>query len=55
MDFAALEDLSSAGGKVIRGEQKTMNRQGKMAICIGIKTIMEVFAITNFINILAIE
>ena len=54
-DFQALEYLSSAGLRVILSAQKTMNRQGGMVIRHVNETIMEVFEITGFVDILTIE
>lgn len=54
-DFAALEYLSSAGLRVILTAQKIMNKQGKMVIRHVNETIMEVFEITGFVDILTIE
>ena len=54
-DFSDLEYISSAGLRVILKAQKTMNAQGNMKL-IGVnETIMEVFDITGFIDILTIE
>ena len=55
LDFAGLEYLSSAGLRVILAAQKTMNRQGKMVIRHVSEIIMEVFEVTGFSDILAIE
>ena len=55
LDFDKLEYLSSAGLRVILGAQKTMNKQGKMVIRHVNETIMEVFEVTGFIDILTIE
>ena len=55
MDFEKLEYLSSAGLRVILAAQKTMNKQGKMVIRHVNETIMEVFEVTGFIDILTIE
>lgn len=56
MDFSALEYLSSAGLRVLLGAQKQMNRQqGEMVIKNVNTTIMEVFEITGFSDILTIE
>lgn len=54
-DFDKLEYLSSAGLRVILAAQKTMNKQGKMIIRHVNGTIMEVFEVTGFIDILTIE
>lgn len=55
LDFSQLEYLSSAGLRVILAAQKTMNKQGKMVIRHANETIMEVFEVTGFIDILTIE
>lgn len=54
-DFANLEYLSSAGLRVILAAQKIMNKQGKMVIRNVNETIMEVFEVTGFADILIIE
>ena len=55
LDFDKLEYLSSAGLRVILAAQKTMNRQGKMVIRHVNETIMEVFEVTGFLDILTID
>ncbi|WP_294515543.1 STAS domain-containing protein [uncultured Intestinimonas sp.] len=55
LDFAQLEYLSSAGLRVILAAQKIMNKQGKMVIRHVNETIMEVFEVTGFSDILTIE
>ena len=55
MDFAELEYLSSAGLRVLLAAQKVMNKQGTMVIRNVNDTIMEVFDITGFADILTIE
>ncbi len=55
LDFAKLEYLSSAGLRVILAAQKTMNKQGKMVIRNVNETIMEVFEVTGFSDILTVE
>ena len=55
MDFSQLEYLSSAGLRVILAAQKLMNKQGKMVIRHVNETILEVFEVTGFIDILTIE
>ena len=54
-DFTNLEYISSAGLRVLLVAQKTMNKQGEMAICHVSEPIMEVFEITGFVDILTIE
>jgi anti-sigma B factor antagonist len=55
MDFTNLEYLSSAGLRIILAAQKVMNKQGKMVIKNVNSTIMEVFEVTGFVDILTIE
>ena len=54
-DFTNLEYISSAGLRVLLKAQKTMNTKGKMTITGVNETIMEVFDITGFADILTIE
>lgn len=55
-DFSKLEYISSAGLRVLLAEQKSMNSKGgKMVIRNVNDTIMEVFEITGFVDILTIE
>ena len=54
-DMTGLEYVSSAGLRVILKAQKIMNAQGSMKL-IGVNdSIMEVFDITGFLDILTIE
>lgn len=55
LDFKDLEYISSAGLRVLLSAQKVMNRQGKMTVRNVNATIMEVFDITGFSDILTIE
>ena len=55
LDFSGLEYLSSAGLRVLLAAQKVMNRQGSMVVRHVNETIMEVFEITGFADILTIE
>ena len=55
LDFVGLEYLSSAGLRVLLGAQKVMNKQGSMVVHNVNETIMEVFEITGFADILTIE
>ena len=55
LDFAALEYLSSAGLRVLLAAQKVMNKQGEMIIKHVNETIMEIFEVTGFADILVIE
>ena len=54
-DFENLEYLSSAGLRVILAAQKIMNKQGKMVVKHVNETIMEIFEVTGFMDILTIE
>ena len=54
-DFAGLEYVSSAGLRVLLSSQKIMNKQGSMVIRNVNETIMEVFDITGFCDVLTIE
>lgn len=55
LDFEKLDYLSSAGLRVILIAQKKMNRCGEMIISHVNETIMEVFEVTGFVDILTIE
>ena len=55
LDCGALEYVSSAGLRVILKAQKLMNAQGKMKLTNVNETVMEVFDITGFTDILTIE
>ncbi|MBQ8590132.1 MAG: STAS domain-containing protein [Firmicutes bacterium] len=55
LDLEALEYVSSAGLRVILKAQKIMNAQGEMKLIHVNETIMEVFDITGFVDILTIE
>lgn len=55
MDFAELEYISSAGLRVLLSAQKVMNKQGEMIIRHANETILEVFEVTGFTDILTIE
>lgn len=54
-DFGKLEYLSSAGLRVLLATQKQMNQQGSMIITKVNDTIMEVFEVTGFVDILTIQ
>ena len=54
-DMTNLEYVSSAGLRVILKAQKTMNAQGSMKLTGVNDSIMEVFDITGFLDILTIE
>ena len=55
LDLAALEYLSSAGLRVLLAAQKVMNRQGSMVVRNVNETIMEIFDITGFVDVLTIQ
>ncbi len=55
LDFSGLEYLSSSGLRVLLAAQKVMQRQGEMTLKNVNETIMEVFEITGFVDILTIE
>ena len=55
LDFEKLEYLSSAGLRVLLGAQKVMNRQGSMVVKHVNDTIMEIFEVTGFVDVLTIE
>ena len=54
-DFSNLEYISSAGLRVVLSAQKKMNENGSMKLTNVNETIMEVFEITGFTDILTIE
>lgn len=54
-DFSALDYLSSAGLRVLLAAQKRMNKQGSMTLCNVNETILEIFEVTGFSDILTIE
>lgn len=55
IDMVSLDYLSSAGLRVLLGAQKTMNKQGSMKVVHVNETIMEIFDVTGFADILTIE
>lgn len=55
LDFEELAYVSSAGLRIILALQKLMNQQGSMVITHVNETIMEVFEVTGFSDILNIE
>ena len=54
LDFAKLEYISSAGLRVLLAAQKTMTKQGAMTLTHVNETIMEIFEVTGFSDILTI-
>lgn len=55
LDFHGLEYISSAGLRVLLKAQKSMTPKGSMKVLNVNETIMEVFEITGFSDILTIE
>lgn len=55
IDMSGLDYLSSAGLRILLGAQKTMNKQGNMKVTNVNETIMEIFEVTGFADILTIE
>lgn len=55
LDFGDLAYISSAGLRVLLALQKTMNRQGQMAVTHVNDNIMEVFDVTGFVDMLTIR
>ena len=55
LDFEKLEYISSAGLRVLLSAQKTMTKQGVMRVTHVNETIMEIFEVTGFIDIITIE
>ncbi len=54
-DMGKLDYLSSAGLRILLGAQKRMNKQGSMKVTNVNETIMEIFEVTGFADILTIE
>ena len=55
LDFNGLEYISSAGLRVLLSAQKVMNKKGTMKVLHVNDTIMEIFEVTGFADILSIE
>ena len=55
MDFTDLEYISSAGLRVLLSAQKAVNAQGSMTVTGVNDTIMEIFEVTGFSDILTIQ
>ena len=55
IDMAALEYISSAGLRLLLSAQKVMNRQGEMKVLHVDETILNIFEVTGFSDILTIE
>ena len=54
-DLEKLEYISSAGLRVLLSAQKVMNKQGSMKLIHVSDTLMEIFDVTGFSDILTIE
>ncbi|MBQ9679115.1 MAG: STAS domain-containing protein [Ruminococcus sp.] len=55
LDMKDLVYISSAGLRVLLSAQKIMNKQGKMTVRNVNETVMEIFEVTGFSDILDIE
>ena len=55
LDFEALEYISSAGLRVLLSTEKKLNGKGEMKIRKANETILEIFEVTGFSEILTIE
>ena len=55
LDFGKLEYISSAGLRVLLSAQKVMSRKSGMKLINVNETIMEIFEVTGFVDILTIE
>ncbi len=55
MDFEKLAYISSAGLRVLLSAQKIMTKKGGLVIKNVNETIMEIFEVTGFVDILTIE
>ena len=54
MELSTLEYISSAGLRVLLSAQKIMNKQGEMKVAGANETVLEVFEVTGFSDILNI-
>lgn len=55
LNFKGVEYISSAGLRVLLATQKSMSKKGKMIVKEVNDTVMEIFNITGFVDILTIE
>jgi len=55
LDFEKLDYISSAGLRVLLSAQKTMAKRGEMKLTHVNETVMEIFEVTGFADILTIE
>lgn len=54
-NFANIDYISSAGLRVLLSSQKAMNKQGSMKVIHVNESVMEIFEVTGFSEILSIE
>ncbi|MBR1533011.1 MAG: STAS domain-containing protein [Ruminococcus sp.] len=55
LDFKELDYISSAGLRLLLSLQKQMNKQGSMKIKNANETVLEIFEVTGFCDILTVE
>ena len=55
LNFKGVEYISSAGLRVLLATQKSMSKKGEMIVKEVNDTVMEIFNITGFVDILTIE
>ncbi len=55
LNLEDLEYISSAGLRVLLSAQKVMNKQGEMKLIHANETIMEIFEVTGFLDIMNVE
>ena len=55
LDMKDLEYISSAGLRVLLTAQKSMSQKGSMKLINVNETVMEIFDVTGFVDILTIE
>ena len=55
LDFDKLDYISSAGLRVLLSAQKVMSKKGGMKVIHVNETVMEIFEVTGFSDILTIE
>lgn len=55
LEFEGLEYISSAGLRILLMTQKTMNKQGELILKNVNDTVLEIFEVTGFVDLLTIE
>ena len=55
LDFEKLDYISSAGLRVLLSAQKVMTKQGSMKVIRMSETVMEIFEVTGFSDIIDVE